>query len=60
MERMPFEGLVTVKNKWFQGHMQFGVECDFMWYENKVGTIEGIHLLNLLSENSSKGVQKPS
>jgi hypothetical protein len=27
--------------------------------ENKVETIEGIHLLNFLDENSSKGVQKP-
>jgi hypothetical protein len=38
--------------------MQFGVECDLVWYENKVGTIEGIHSLNLQGENSPKGVQK--
>jgi hypothetical protein len=43
-----------------QGRMQFGVECDLVQYENKDGTIEGIHLLNLQGENSPKGVQKPS
>jgi hypothetical protein len=43
-----------------QGHVQFEVECGAMQYENKVETIEGIHLLNLLSENNPKGVQKPS
>jgi hypothetical protein len=31
-----------------------------MQYENKVETIEGIHLLNLLGENNPKGVKKPS
>ncbi len=44
----------------FQGYMQFRVECDPMRYENKVGTTQGIHLLNLQGENSPKGVQKPS
>jgi hypothetical protein len=39
--------------------MQFGVECDLVQYENKFGTIERIHLLNLQGENSPKGVQKP-
>jgi len=36
------------------------VECDLVQYENKVGTIEGIHLLNLQNENSFENVQKPS
>jgi hypothetical protein len=36
------------------------MDCDLMWYENKVETIKGIHLLNLLSENSPKGIKKPS
>ncbi len=36
------------------------MECAPMWYENKVETIKGIHLLNLLNENNPKGVQKPS
>jgi hypothetical protein len=43
-----------------QGHVQFGVECGHVQYENKVGTTEGIHLLSLQSENSFKGVQKSS
>jgi hypothetical protein len=30
-----------------QIHVQFGVECDPMQYENKVGTTKGIHSLNL-------------
>jgi hypothetical protein len=29
-------------------------------YENKVETIKGIHVLNLLGEKNPKGVQKPS
>jgi hypothetical protein len=36
------------------------MECDHVRCENKVETIKGIHLLNLLGENSPKGVQKPS
>jgi hypothetical protein len=40
--------------------MQFGVECCHVQYENKIGTTEGIHSLNLLGENSPKGVLKPS
>jgi hypothetical protein len=36
------------------------MECDLVQYENKIGTIEGIHLLNLQAKNSLKGVQKPS
>jgi hypothetical protein len=31
-----------------------------MQYENKIRTIEGIHLLNLQGENNLEGVQKPS
>ncbi len=30
------------------------------WYDNKIETTKGINLLNLLNENDSKGVQKPS
>jgi hypothetical protein len=44
----------------FKGHLQFGVECDVVQYENKIGRTKGIHSLNILGENSSKGVQKPS
>jgi len=44
------------KDKPLQGHVQFEVECDLVQYENKVETIEGIHLLNLISENSFEGV----
>jgi hypothetical protein len=40
----------------FQGHVQFEVECDLVQYDNKVETIERIHLLNLLGENSFEGV----
>jgi len=43
-----------------QGHVKFAVECDLMQYENKVGTIEGIHLLNLQNEYNFENVQKPS
>jgi hypothetical protein len=46
MGQSPFEGLVMAK-RWAIGHMQFGVECDHVRYENKIGTIEGIHSLNL-------------
>ncbi len=48
-----------LKGEPIQGRVQFGVECDYMQYENKVGTIEGIHLLNLQGDNSFEGVQKP-
>jgi hypothetical protein len=37
-----------------QGHMQFEVVCDLVWYDNKIEIIEKIHSLNLLGENSSK------
>jgi len=40
--------------------VQFGVECCFVQYQNKVGTIEGIQLLNLQGEKNLEGVQKPS
>jgi len=49
-----------LKGKLLQRHVQFEVECDFVWYENKVEITKGIHLLNLLNENNPKGVQKPS
>jgi hypothetical protein len=44
----------------FQRHMQFEMECDPMWYENKFETIEGIHSLNLLGENRLNNVKKSS
>jgi hypothetical protein len=40
--------------------VQFGVDCDLVQYENKVGTIEGIHSLNLQCGKNFKNVQKPS
>ncbi len=49
-----------LKGRSFQGHVQFGVECDLVQYENKVGTTKRIYLLNLQGENNPKGVQKPS
>ncbi len=49
-----------LKGKLLQRCVQFGVECDHVQYENKFGTIEEIHLLNLQGENSLEGVQKPS
>ncbi len=36
------------------------MECDPMWYEYKVETIEGIHSLNLLGENNPNNIQKSS
>jgi hypothetical protein len=36
------------------------VEGDLVRYENKAETTKEIHKLNLLGENISKGVQKPS
>jgi len=49
-----------LKDGSFQGHVQFEVDCDLMWYENKVETIERIHSLNFLGENSPKAVKIPS
>jgi hypothetical protein len=40
--------------------VQFGVECGLVQYENKVGTTERIHSLNLQGDNNLKGLQKPS
>jgi hypothetical protein len=36
------------------------MECDLVRYENKVGTIVGIHPQYLLNENNIGGVQNPS
>jgi hypothetical protein len=44
----------------FQKHMQFEMECDPMWYENKFETIKGIHSLNFSSENIPNSVKKLS
>jgi hypothetical protein len=49
-----------LKSGLLQGHVQFKVECDLEWYENKVETIFKIHLLNFLGENNFEKVQKPS
>jgi len=43
-----------------QSYVQFEMKCDLMQYENKVETIEGIHLLNLLGENNLECVKKKS
>jgi hypothetical protein len=51
---------VRVKGRSLQKCMQFKVECDLVQYENKVETTNGIHVLNLQSENSPKGVQQTS
>jgi hypothetical protein len=37
--------------------VQFEVECDLVQYEIKAKTTEGIHWLNLLSENNFEGVE---
>ncbi len=60
MGQTPPKGLVWIRGKPLQGCMQFRVECDLVKHENKVGTIKGIHSLNLQGENNPKGVQKPS
>jgi hypothetical protein len=49
-----------LKGKPFQVYMQFDMGCDLAQYGNKVETNIGIHLHNLLGENSFEGVQKPS
>ncbi len=58
MGQTPPKGLVMAKKSIApKTHVIWGG----MWpyrYENKVGTIEGIHLLNLQGENSPKNVQK--
>jgi hypothetical protein len=40
--------------------VQLNVECDILWYENKVEIIIGVHSQNLLSEKNPEGVQKSS
>jgi hypothetical protein len=32
-----------LKDELLQGHVQFGVECGLVQYENKIRIIEGIH-----------------
>jgi len=49
-----------LRGKLLERHVQFGVKCGLMQYENKIGTTKGIHLLNLQGENNLEGVQKPS
>jgi hypothetical protein len=55
----PLEGLVMIGDP-LQGYVQFNVGCDIEWYRNKIETIVGIHLHNLLGENNFESVQKPS
>jgi hypothetical protein len=43
-----------------QGYVQFEVKCDFVQYENKIETIKGIHVLNLMGENNLERVKKTS
>jgi hypothetical protein len=47
MGRIPLEGLSWLRGESLQGHVQFGVECGPVQYENKIGTTKGIHSLNL-------------
>jgi hypothetical protein len=49
-----------LRNKLFQRHVRFGVECGLVQYENKVRTLKGIHLVNFQGANNPKGVLKPS
>jgi hypothetical protein len=46
-----------LRGRSLQGHVQCGVECDPMQYENKVGITKEVHSLNLQGENSPEGVQ---
>jgi hypothetical protein len=39
--------------------VQFGVECDLVQYENKIGTTNGIHSLKFSGENDFEDIQKP-
>jgi hypothetical protein len=47
------------KGEPFQGHVQFDMGCDIAQYDIKVEPTVGIHLQNLLGENSFEGVQTP-
>jgi hypothetical protein len=60
MGQTPFEGLVLVKRQAASRTHAIWGGCDLMQYENKVRTIEGIHLLNFQGENNLENVQKPS
>jgi len=59
-DKLPPKVWSWLKGKMFQKHMQFEMECDLMWYENKFETIEGIHSLNFSSENIPNSVKKLS
>jgi hypothetical protein len=52
--------LLKLRSRPPQGHVRFDMECDLVQYENKVETIVGIHLWNLLLEVNFEGVQTPS
>jgi hypothetical protein len=56
MDELHLKAWSWPKGRPLQGHVQFEVKCDPMQYENKIETIEGIHLLNLINENSFEGV----
>jgi hypothetical protein len=49
-----------LRGELFQGYVQFDMGCDLVQYGNKVETIAGIHLQNLLGENNLKGFLKTS
>jgi hypothetical protein len=42
-----------------QGHVEFKVDCDLVWYQNKIEIIFKNHSFNLLKENCFECVQKP-
>jgi len=52
---IPLKGLVMVKRS-ANPKTCNDVECDLVWYENKIETIVQIHLLNFLGENRFEGV----
>jgi hypothetical protein len=59
-DELHLKALSWLKSKPLQGHVQFGVECDPVQYENKVEIIEGINSLKLQGENNPKSIQKSS
>jgi hypothetical protein len=60
MDELHLKVLSWLKGESFQRHVQFGVKCGLVQYENKVATTEGIHSLNLEGENNLESVQKSS
>ncbi len=56
---IPPRHLVMVKRRIVPKTRAIWKAYKLMQYENKFGTIERIHLVNLQGENNPKGVQKP-